>query len=284
MSELKEILGKINQAIPVAKEDVTQGNPATLQARAGRRRSAQEELIRLKRDYRNAVLRNAAFIIVVGDEAEKFGAVALDKYGCQSFKAESFFEELAGRVDKRAYAGRESSASLFDLVGRHLEDMANNMDLASYPMLVYSTKYSGAIADAEQLAKLLERAVIEQVGSELAAVHVLNKASSSYLEGGYTAKTAPIILSTTSATLARDLYSNVPRLGPKGTFLVSVGKKLEGAASVDNASNDSVKAALTAVKNALEGKGFKITKPAKKAVKQAATEQTEQTANEGNKQ
>ena len=272
MSELKSIIEKIEKVKPVAEEVVEDGNPSTVGARRGRARSAKDALAELKRDYRNAVLRCAAFIVVTGPASAAFAKTAAGKsFECLAYPAEAFFDDLAGRVDERAYKGKDAGSYLFELVGRHLEDMGHQMDLSSYPMLVYSTKYDGPVDGRAALSKLLARAISEQVGSEIAAVYALNKAAAQAMADGYTGKTVPIILHTENQALARDISTNVGRIRPKAHFFLSAGESPapQGAVEAGDGSEGSVKDALTAIKGALEGKPLQIvrTKKAPKADK-----------------
>jgi hypothetical protein len=256
---LTKVLEQIQKVKPVALEDVDSGPIETLTARRGRKRNAQDELKRLRAEYAQNLLRSAVFILVTGGNREDFVNIATSNKDYGAFKAdpEAFYRDLANRVAPVLYEGKESVANLFDVVGRHLEDKANELGVLEYPQLRFKAEYNKMINTKEDFVQLLKTAINEQVGGELVGVQTIYSVSDEAVELGHKAAVTPILLSTGDEKLALDLVQALNRLTPR-VFLVVTGKatramkSVEDAVLVKEANEESVASALTTIRGSLK--------------------------------
>lgn len=233
---------------------VTTDNPNTYGARVGLKRAATETIRRLRTDYRKALLDSTVFIVTTGAARDSFTELASnDTFGCFSNDPEEFYKDIANRIDPSLYA-RENIRYLFTISGNILEDKALELDIVSFPMLMFSDKYNTGVKNAEEFAAVLKMAVNDQVGSEIVGINAINSVVNKAIEKGHSAKVTPVVLSTSDEKFALDLVSNLKRLTPK-VFLVVAGKSSKTlrdekeAVLVKTVSEDSVGEALTTIRN-----------------------------------
>jgi len=230
---LETILKEIKQVKPFAEENVETGALETLTGRRGRKRQAQDRLIKLREDYINELMRSAVFILVSGDSRNEFTALAKDFH---SFTAdpETFYRDLANRVAPVLYKGKTFVSSVFDVLSRHLEDKANELNIISYPQLIFKNTYQREIKDIEDFVALIKMAINEQMGSEIAGIQAVHSIADEAIEKGHASKITPIVLNSKDDQLTMDLLKELTRLSPK-VFLVVAGKSSRAMKSINGA-------------------------------------------------
>lgn len=257
---LAKTLEGINKAKVYAEENVDSGPTETLGARRGRKNQAIESLKSLKREYRLGLLESAAFIIVTGEKRNVFASTATESFGCFSANPTDIYEDLANRIPETLYQGKESVSNLFDILGRHLEDKAGELDIVGYPQLIFRQEYQITVKDKGDLTALIKRAINEQVGSEIVGLQAVTSLLDTTIKAGHGAKITPIILNTGEEKLALDLESTLRRLHPRGVFLVVAGKGTKALKAVPKVilvkdpTNENVEQALTSVSGTAKGK------------------------------
>ena len=256
---LSKTLEEIKKVIPVANEDLTKGPIETMAGRRGRKVQAMESLKRLRREYTSELMRTAVFIVLTGSDREEFERVATEKFGVFKADSEEFYNDLARRVPSALYLGKESVSNVFDVLGRHLEDKANDMDIIGYPQLIFKQQYRSSIKTESDFRALVRRAINEQMGSEIVGIQAVRSLVDLAIEHGHTGKTTPIILSVKDDDMVEALMKDLPRINPK-VFLVVAGKSTKTVRAMDDlisskdASESSVESALTKIKNSLKTK------------------------------
>lgn len=250
---LSKVLEQMTTLLPVANEDVDSGPIETLTGRRGRKRNAQDEIVRLRGEYLNKLLASTVFIVVTGSDQDAFEAIATEKFGCFTSDPESVFKDLANRVAPSLYEGRESLSGLFDVVGRHLEDKANELGIIGYPQLLFKHQYSRAITGKDDFVQLLKTSLNEQIGSELVGINAVHSIVDLAIERKHGGPITPLLLKTADAKFVVTLLTDLERISNK-VFVVVTGKAGKSLKNVSNAvvlkdsTDESVEQALTNIR------------------------------------
>ena len=256
---LDSILKEIDKNRPYAEAVLDMNSPGTYRARLGLKKSSEEIIVRMKREYKEELLKSSAYIIVTGSAKDAFSELASsDKFGCFTVNPDNFFMELAENVSpptiKPSLYGREGVKSLFSIAQNVFRDKATELGIVEYPFLAFNDKYHMAVNTKEEFANLLKTAIVDQVGSEIVGVYAANCIVDKAIEKRHAAPVTPIILGTSDEKFALSLSENLKKLKSK-TFLVVAGKASKpvqgsnGAIVVKNVSEENVADALTTIKN-----------------------------------
>jgi hypothetical protein len=251
---LSNILEQIKQVKPFADEDISNGPRETYAGREGRKRNAVTQLKDLKDQYTNELRATAVFLLVCGSAKDQFSEVAQTEFKCFSADPEGFYKDLANRLPEELYKNKTAAGNLFDIMGRHLEDKANEMQIIGYPQLIMKQQYQRAINTKEDFVNLIKEAVNEQVGSEITGIHALQSIVDKAIDLNHGSRITPIVMSTDDEKLALDLESTLDRIGAR-SFLIVAGKGAkavrgtEGAFTVKEVNSETVKNTLTNVSN-----------------------------------
>lgn len=254
---LENVLKEIQRLKPFAEENVESGPPETLSGRRGRKHQAIESLTRLKREYRQDLLRSAVFIVVSGNQRSEFETIATgDKYKLFSADPEQFYNDLAKRIPPVLYEGKESVSNMFDILGRHLEDKMNELDAIGYNQLIFKAKYFKTVRNVSEFTSLVKEAINEQLGSEIVGIQAIASILDNAIATGHNAKTTSIVLNTGDEKLATDLIKDLERLTSR-VFLVLAGKSSKGLKAEENislkdVSEETVKQTLDTIKSSLK--------------------------------
>lgn len=251
---LSNILQEINKVKVYAEEDVSGGSSATNTSRLGRKRRAQEELTNLRERYIEELRFSAVFILVTGSNKDVFTDVATKEFGCFSADPEGFYKNLADSIPPVLYDNRVTSAALFEVIGRHLEDRASEMHLLSYPQLIYKQRYNRTVPNKDGLIQLLKESVNEQVGPEISGIYTLRALADQAIKAGHEGRITPIVMASNDEKLVIDLANSLGRLGSRA-FMIATGKgskvvkSTEGAFFMKEVDKEAVENILTNIKN-----------------------------------
>lgn len=250
---LQKIVQEIKQLKPLAEEDIASGPRETYAGREGRKRNAQERMKTLREQYIDELRRSSVFILICGSDRDLFSEVAEKEFGCFVADPEGFYKDLANRMPKELYDQKASTSNLFDIVGRHLEDKANEMQILGYPQLIMKQDYLRAIHGKEDFVALIKQAINEQVGSEIVGINAVRSIADIAIDSGHGSKVTPIVMSTEDSNLALDLHQTLGKVGSK-CFLVVAGKgaktvkAVEGTFTLKEISKENVQKVLTNVR------------------------------------
>lgn len=257
---LAKTMEEIKKVKPYAEEDVDTGPRETMAGRRGRKNQAVEQLKILKREYRLKLLESAAFIVVTGSAAEEFTKIATESFGCMSTDPDTFYKDLADRIPAALYNGTETVSNLFDVIGRHLEDKAGELDINGYPQLIFKQEYRTTLKNKNDLLNLIRTAINDKVGPEIVGIQAASSLLDKAIASEHGKKVTPIILATDNEKLAIDLEGSLNRLHPRGVFLVVAGKgtkalkAVSGMISVKEPTNETVEGVMGQVSNATKNK------------------------------
>lgn len=257
---LKQIVEEIKQIKTISEEDVDSGPAETLNGRRGRKKQAIEKLKLLKRDYSKELLRSAVFIVSTGKDRNKFAEIASSKE-INFFTAdpEEFYADLAKRVPPVLYQGREGISNVFDVLGRHLEDKMNELDIFAYNQLIFKGSYARKSNSLEEFQGLVKEAINDQIGSEIVGIQAVNSLVPQAIERSHADVLTPVVLTTGDESLVNSLMKDLSRLTSR-VFLVVSGEATQSVRSIEDAmviedpTKDAVKKALTTIKKTLKTK------------------------------
>lgn len=253
---LSTVMEEIKKVGPAAKENIEEGPMSTLNARRGRKNQAIERLKALKDEYIRELMKGSTFIVVTGGSRNEFTAMATEQFHCFANDPESFYRDLANRIPESTYLGRESMPNIFDIVSRHLEDKALEMNIIGYPQLIFKSKYNKSIKSKEEFVGVIKEALVEQLGGEMTGIQAVRAIAVDAIAREHSAKITPIILSTSDDAFALKIAEDLERLTSK-VFVVVVGKAskalkaTEGALLVKEVTPEAVEQTLTTIKQSL---------------------------------
>ncbi len=255
---LQKIVEEIKTLKPFAEEDTQTGPVETLNARRGRKNQAIEQLKRLKRSYSEELMRTAVFIISAGEQREKFAEISSGKdINFFSADPEEFYKDLAKRVPPVLYMGKEGISNIFDVLGRHLEDKMNELDINEYNQLIFKASYARKCNSIEEFKDLIKEAINTQIGSEIVGIQAVRSLVPTAIDQGHFNTFTPIILTTSDEKLALSLEKDLRRLNSR-VYLVLSGNsglsKEEGAIVIEEVTKDAVKKTLSAIKKTFKNK------------------------------
>ncbi len=250
---LQKTLEQIKVLKPIAEENINDGPRETYSGREGRKRNAVSQLKDLKEQYIAELRLSAVFILVAGSAKDQFAETAKTEFKCFTADPEGFYKDLADRLPVTLYNQKTPPSNLFDIMGRHLEDKAQEMQIVGYPQMVFHSKYQKACNGKEDFKNLIKEAINDQVGSEIAGLHVIRSLVDEAIQAEHGGKITPIILATDDEKLALDLKGTLSRIGSRA-FLVAAGKgaktvrSTEGTFTVKEVSKESVETTLTNIR------------------------------------
>lgn len=258
---LTKTMEEIKTNLPFTTEDVDSGPRETMSARRGRKARAIEQMKALKRDYRQGLLESAAFIVLTGSEKDSATSLATEKFECFSANPNDFYQKLADRIPEVLWKGKDSMVNLFDVIGRHLYDLAIELDLNEYNQLIFKQEHYVSIKTKADLVTLLKKAINAQVGSEIVGIQAVTSVVDNAIQKSHTGKVTPIVLATDDETLALDLETSLRKLHPRGVFLLVAGKgtknlrSVPGVLSVKEPTEETVGKALQQISALVKSKG-----------------------------
>lgn len=254
---LQNILAEIKKVKAFADEDTNSGPPETLNARRGRKAQAIESLKRLKRDYKQELMKNTVFIVSVGSQREEFAKIASEEFGVFTADSEAFYKDLASRVPEVLYKGKEGVSNIFDVLGRHLEDKMGELDILAYNQLLFKAGYAKTINSQEEFTQLIKKAINDQIGSEVAGIQAIDSIIDSAIEKNHALKFTSVALTTSDIDFAYALVKDLLRLSDK-VFLAVSGesniKQVEGVLAIQEVNKKSVEKALKEMNKSIKGR------------------------------
>jgi hypothetical protein len=253
MSKLDQLIEEIKRQRQFAADTLEDAIPQTINARRSRKRNAQMRLQDLFSEYRQAVRSQVFAIVVIGSEADEFEKIASSIAKLQGLDADAFYEELISRIDERLFAQKEQNAYLIDVASRHLEDIAFDIGVISYPRIIYNQKYDGRTSTQQEAFKLIKRVIEEQVGAEMAAIFLIDHAVRRAYEHDIDTKVHPLLIKVKDdGQSLPTLLSSLKTLGNK-SIVVSAGKSsVDAEMKLDVVNEKTVLDTLKKIKKKLK--------------------------------
>lgn len=225
-TDLKELGEKIKKARAIATSDPGT-EPNTRRMRLGNINQAKEELAALSLAYRQQILANAIFVLVTGDDADKFAAIAEKKYDCFSVDVEDFYKEMVKNIPTALYKGKTASGNLLEFISSNMEEKARSLNIVSFPALVFDSKYKKALKDDADLLKLTKIVINEKVGGEIVGLDAADRVFERLLQSELSGKKVPIILQVKDASMVEDISKGLKRSLTRKTFVISTGSEVD---------------------------------------------------------
>jgi hypothetical protein len=246
---LEQLAQEIQKNRALAEEEIDEkGNPATLKSRIARKRAAQSRLEPLYVQYKSELRPRTLFVLAVGDKKDEFASVAASQ-GVDVQNIDVFYEDLVSRLNPALYSGRESVTVLFDVLGRILEEKAIELNIASYPQLVFKQKYATTIKSKEDALAVIKKAVNEQVGPEMAALDVLERAARNASKQNFSDSTYGVIVTLSDESIAASIVEGLQKISQKTALVIAGTSETseKAVAKVSEVNEDSVVQALMKV-------------------------------------
>jgi len=251
MSDLQTIMAEIKKIKIIAESDP--GNDVkTRRFKLGKKKQAQLNLEGLYMEYRKQVRDSAVFMLVTGDQADKFAKTANKEYQCFDVEADAFYQEILDQVPERLYLKKLASRAFFEHLAARFEDRARAVDIVGYPPLFFDLKYKRVIASKEDALAMTKKAMNEKIGSEIVALDAIEKVSIQSVNSNFTGSVIPIVLYTKDEELAAQLLTGLARI-TKNVFIIKAGesstKELSDKAISDikNVTKENVEKTLTKI-------------------------------------
>lgn len=255
-TNLKELGESIKKAQAVASSDPgTDVNARRI--RLGNIMQAKEQLRTLSQEYRRALVSRATFIVVTGSLSSRFAELAEADFSCFAVNAEDFYNEVTAKVPAQLYQNVASSQNLFEHIASAIEDKARVLGIASYPALIFESKFKKNLKSKEEMLQLAKTAINDKIGAEMVGLDALSKITQKVIDSGLSGKTVPIVLYTEDASLVEELAKGIKRSLSRNTFIISTGSKIDekikniSLSSLKTVSSESVEKSLVKIKENL---------------------------------
>ena len=206
--EFKDLLQAVRTAKIAAAQDGGT-DPRTRNVRLGIARRAQEDLLGLFNDYKNEVRRRIVFILPTGAGAAKFTELSTKEFGCFAIDAEGIYKDSIKNVNPVLFNNSPFNPSLLDTTVNYFQDVAEEIGLISYPMVIYKNSYARTLKNQQELLDVVKEAFNADIGSEMVGHYAIHKAANQGIEEEFAGKIMPVILTTDDLKLIESLEENL---------------------------------------------------------------------------
>lgn len=206
--EFKDLLKAVKTAKAASLVDAGT-DPRTRNAKLGLARRAQEDLLGLFNDYKNEVRRRIVFILPTGPGAEKFAEIGQKEFGCFSIDAEGPYKDSIKNINPVLFTNSPFNPALLETAVNYFQDVADEIGLISYPMVIYKNIYARTLKNQQELLDIVKEAFNNDIGSEMVGYYAIQKAAAQGIEEGFAGKIMPVILTTNDLKLIESLEENL---------------------------------------------------------------------------
>ena len=255
-TSLKELGKTIKEQRAIANSDPGT-EPNSRRMRLGNIMQAKEKLAALRLEYRNLILANAIFIIATGKDADKFASIAEKKFDCFSVDVEDFYKEMTTGVPEVLFQNKQSSGNLLEFISANMEEKARNLNILSYPALVFDSKYSRVLKDQDDLLALTKTVINEKVGGEIVGLDAAERITEKLLASELSGKKVPIVLQVKDSSIVEEISKGLKRSLTHKTFVIStdsdVDQKIKDISfeTLDSVTAKSVEKSLISLNKSL---------------------------------
>lgn len=243
---LDQILEKIKEEKKVAEQDLDAVDPRVLSYKKGQVSSSKERLEKLYLDYKNEILKRSVFILVTGEDSDKFAKIATKKFKCFSLEADVMFTEIVDQLSPQLYENKTLSSSVFDIVGNVLENRMKQLDIVSYNSLMFSSKFSKNIKDKKEMIEAVREAVSDIVGGEVIGMDALERVSKDAVNKNYKSRIVPILLRTDDERFIIKMSDSIRLVNPRVVRVAAgkTGQDINAIVSLNEVTEEQVGEAL----------------------------------------
>ena len=245
----KQLTEEIKKQKQYASDDLRDANPQTLRNRIGRKNTAKLKIRDLFFEYRQ-ILRSKVFAIaVVGENIAQFEAIAKENYTAFDILEEGdFYKHLVSLVDKNTIEKGETNKYLVDVMSRVLELTAQEIGIRSYTMPIYKDKFQGRSKGAQEIEDLFRRVIQDQVGDEMSAYFLLDKAARLAFDRVHEDPILPILIKVNSVNNLQGLISSLSKAKTPVTIIdTGSSEEVTGAVKLESVDEESVQKAFNSI-------------------------------------
>lgn len=253
MKTLESVVEEIIKQRRYRDDDLSNADEKTINARRGRKRSAEIALDYLFFDFRDAVRSKVGVIFVAGDQSDEFVRIAQEVAGLDSINSEALYDQLTSKLDTSVIeGGRESAAYVMETAVKYLQDAAIDMGIKSMPGPVYNQKYETKIRTLPEAKQLIKRVITEQIGAELQMMFVIDHASRVFYKENVESKHFPIIVKVQDKDSLNEAIFSLSNLKNKYTVIQAGQSDVEADVSLDEINEETITETLTTIKSKLK--------------------------------
>jgi len=243
---LDQILEKIKEEKKIAEQDLDAVDPRVISYKKGQVSSSKERLEGLYLDYKNEILKRSVFILVTGEDSDKFTKIATKKFKCFSLEADVMFTEIVDQLSPQLYENKTLSSSVFDIIGNVLENRMKQLDIVSYNSLMFSSKFSRTIKDKQEMIQAVREAVSEVIGGEVIGMDALERVSKDAVNKNYKSRIVPILLRTDDEQFIMKMSDSIRLVNPRVVRVAAgkIGQDINAIVSLNEVTEEQVGEAL----------------------------------------
>lgn len=260
MQDLKTIADKIQRNKNIAETDLSQVDPRTRAAKKGHVVRAKEDLKQLYMDYKKALIRQSAFILVTGTKAqlEKYVKTAEEDFACYPIKGEAMYEDVMNEMPKQ-YFQRPVDSHFFSYFMAKFGDLALDIDIIGHRPMAFNSKYHTQKSKGlEGALDVIKRAFNDQVGGEVVGYYAIDRVAKKAANEGFASKVCPIVIYSEDNELVKELEKDLKRELTGNVFVVTLGTKVDknvkeiALTNVKSATKESVEKSLLTIRENLK--------------------------------
>jgi hypothetical protein len=252
---LNKIVEDIKKNKVLAEEQIDEdSDPRTLKGRIGRKNSAKEKLKLLYRDYKKTLVNKMAMLLVTGSKAEEFCEIAQAEGNMFLALADNLYEDISSRIPEPVIKRGMKTAAIIDILGRHLEDKATELDIASYPAIVYKSKYDKKVENSKDMLELTKILVNSEVGSELVGYDVLEQVSRQAVNDMFDGKILPVVVLLKDDSIVNDVIEGLKKIGVVSAVLAGEGNAPKNSSKVSDVTKEQVFSVLKKMQKQVSSK------------------------------
>jgi len=220
-----KIIEKVKETRFIANSPIDSKIPhASQEILKGRKRNAKDMMKTLQDEHRVFVRKNCVLMIMCGELSDKIAELGRTKFNCFKLDIDKFFLFLTEKVPTSHYMGKGIGSGAFDFLIAELENIANEVGISSYNMIMYKASYNKIISSREELAEVFKTAFMEQVGGEFLAAVASHKAATIAFDKEQDRLSYPVILYTKDFDLAPKLKKDFKNIFNR-SFLISCDRE-----------------------------------------------------------
>ena len=205
--ELKDLVEDYNKLKAQLALDLVPGPAVQLQR--DRKNTIKRRLPIIERDYRAVFRTKVVPVVVVGDKAKELvDKISEEAPGTLAYNGDSLFDEVVKRLPIEAKNGRMTAKHVVDIISSVFEEVATDMDIASYPQILYKHKMGIDIKTEEDTKDLVKSILMETLGGQVMLEFNLVNAAQISLENNFAGKKIPLFLYTSDVAVSNEYTKN----------------------------------------------------------------------------
>ena len=162
---------------------------------------------------KKTLINKMAMLLVTGSKAEEFCEIAQAEGNMFLALADNLYEDISSRIPEPVIKRGMKTAAIIDILGRHLEDKAAELDIASYPAIVYKSKYDKKVENSKDMLELTKILVNSELGSERVGYDVLEQVSRQAVNDMFDGKILPVVVLLKDDSIVNDVIEGLKKIG-----------------------------------------------------------------------